>query len=86
MNYLRANKIAKKLSGNVKRKVVKQTVMTSVYGVSFVRARKYIYKQLRDKDFLDDEEEDAYEVSYYLTSKTLEQIKNLFSSVHYIKK
>jgi len=35
-----SNKIAKKLSGNVKRKVVKQTVMTSVYGVTFVGARK----------------------------------------------
>lgn len=38
------SKIAKKLAGNIKRKVVKQTVMTSVYGVTFVGARNQIYK------------------------------------------
>ncbi|EAR93244.2 DNA-directed RNA polymerase (macronuclear) [Tetrahymena thermophila SB210] len=78
------NAIAKKLSGNIKRKVVKQTVMTSVYGVTFVGARKQIYKQLRDKDFLTEEE--AYEASYYLAQTTLDCIKDLFSSAHYIKK
>jgi DNA-directed RNA polymerase len=35
-----SHEIAKKLKGNVKRKIVKQTVMTTVYGVTFIGARK----------------------------------------------
>jgi len=31
--------MARKLIGNIKRKTVKQTVMTSVYGVTFIGAR-----------------------------------------------
>lgn len=44
--------LAKKLPENIKRKTIKQTVMTSVYGVTFIGARQQIYKQLRDQNFL----------------------------------
>ncbi|EFX05804.1 mitochondrial DNA-directed RNA polymerase [Grosmannia clavigera kw1407] len=37
---------AKALTGLIKRKVVKQTVMTNVYGVTFAGARKQVLKQL----------------------------------------
>ena len=37
------------LKGKVARKVVKQTVMTTVYGVTFVGAREQIEKQLLDR-------------------------------------
>ncbi|EGG00664.1 uncharacterized protein MELLADRAFT_50335 [Melampsora larici-populina 98AG31] len=40
--------IAKALKGHIKRKVVKQTVMTTVYGVTFVGAREQIRRQLKD--------------------------------------
>lgn len=40
--------IAKALQGHIKRKVVKQTVMTTVYGVTFVGAREQIRRQLKD--------------------------------------
>jgi DNA-directed RNA polymerase len=40
---------AESLKGNVNRKVIKQTVMTSVYGVTFIGARKQIQKQLKEK-------------------------------------
>lgn len=33
------HELAKKVSGNIKRKTIKQTVMTSVYGVTFIGAR-----------------------------------------------
>ncbi len=36
--------IAEGLKGNVTRKVIKQTVMTSVYGVTFIGARKQIQR------------------------------------------
>ena len=61
--------IALKLKGQIKRKIVKQTVMTSVYGVTFVGARKQILKQLKDRDFLTEEEN--YIASYYLATITL---------------
>jgi DNA-directed RNA polymerase len=42
------NPLAKMLLPHMARKVVKQTVMTSVYGVTFIGARDQILKQLRD--------------------------------------
>ena len=41
-----------KLRGNIKRKTIKQTVMTSVYGVTFIGAKEQIHRQLRDQGFL----------------------------------
>jgi len=78
--------VAKKLVGNIKRKIVKQTVMTSVYGVTFIGARKQIQKQLKDKEFLSDEDRELYEASHYVASLTLDSIRDLFSGAHEIKK
>lgn len=47
--------MARKLVGNIKRKTIKQTVMTSVYGVTFIGAREQIYKQLRDQNFMSED-------------------------------
>jgi DNA-directed RNA polymerase len=81
------HKLAKKLVGNVKRKIVKQTVMTSVYGVTFIGARKQIQKQLRDKEFLDQgDDREVYDASHYIASLTLDCIRDLFSGAHEIKK
>lgn len=41
------HEIAKELEGKVTRKVVKQTVMTIVYGVTFVGGRLQIERQLK---------------------------------------
>ena len=78
--------LAKKLVGNVRRKIVKQTVMTSVYGVTFIGARKQIEKQLKDKDFFADEDRELYEASHYVALLTLDCIRDLFSGAHEIKK
>lgn len=40
---------ADSLKGNINRKTIKQTVMTSVYGVTFIGARNQIQKQLKEK-------------------------------------
>ncbi|KAL1969645.1 hypothetical protein VTN77DRAFT_8198 [Rasamsonia byssochlamydoides] len=40
------NEIAKLLDGKIKRKIVKQTVMTNVYGVTFIGAMRQVRKQL----------------------------------------
>jgi DNA-directed RNA polymerase, mitochondrial len=47
------NEVAKALVGKISRKIVKQTVMTNVYGVTFVGAKAQIFKALKDKGELD---------------------------------
>jgi DNA-directed RNA polymerase len=54
--------------------------MTSVYGVTFIGAREQIYRQLRDQNFLG--EEDTYQASVYLAALTLKAIENLFTGAH----
>lgn len=46
-------RVAGLVKGHVKRKTIKQTVMTSVYGVTFIGARKQIERQVKDQSFLD---------------------------------
>lgn len=45
---------AKALVGHINRKLVKQTVMTSVYGVTFVGARQQIRNRLLERHVPDD--------------------------------
>jgi DNA-directed RNA polymerase, mitochondrial len=49
------NEIALHLRGKINRKVVKQTVMTNVYGVTFIGAKAQIYRALKDKGDMDSE-------------------------------
>lgn len=75
--------IAKLLSGKIKRKVVKQTVMTSVYGVTFSGAKDQILRQLKELQIVDDEH--VAEASKYIATNTLSAIADLFSSAQNIK-
>ncbi|KAH7334818.1 hypothetical protein B0J17DRAFT_770366 [Rhizoctonia solani] len=65
------------VQGKIARKVVKQTVMTTVYGVTFIGARDQIEKQLRDIVGLSREE--AWPVAAYLAKRVLGAIGDLFS-------
>lgn len=56
------------LKGFVKRKVIKQTVMTTVYGVTRYGAKLQIAKQLKDID--DFPKEYVWLASAYLTGTT----------------
>lgn len=75
------NEIAKILQGKIKRKVVKQTVMTNVYGVTYVGATAQIDKQLSDIF----PEEDTYRYSVYLTKHVFACIRELFEGAHLIQ-
>lgn len=46
------HEVALKLRGHVDRKLVKQTVMTSVYGVTFVGAREQIGNRLKERGYV----------------------------------
>lgn len=50
----------------VDRKLVKQTVMTSVYGVTYIGARQQITKRLQEKGSITDDKL-LYDVSCYAT-------------------
>lgn len=56
------------LSGHIGRATVKQVVMTSVYGVTIVGARKQVYEQLDDVGLDDDA---RYKASMYLSRVVL---------------
>ena len=51
------------LQGQINRKLVKQTVMTSVYGVTFIGARQQIQNRLLERGWADNEA--LYQCSNY---------------------
>lgn len=62
----------------VDRKLVKQTVMTSVYGVTFVGARAQIGNRLKERGFEDNQF--MYKVSCYAAKVTLESLHEMFQN------
>ncbi|GJN93218.1 hypothetical protein Rhopal_006265-T1 [Rhodotorula paludigena] len=64
------------LKGKVTRKVVKQTVMTTVYGVTFIGAKNQIQRQLKDRG--DIPAENLYTCSLYLGRQVLDSIGDIF--------
>ena len=83
---IRDNAAAKLVRDMIDRKVVKQTVMTSVYGVTYVGARAQIQARLLDKfeergEAVDGQEQEAavYAASAYLAQTTMESLNDLFT-------
>lgn len=75
--------IAKILEGFIKRKVIKQTVMTTVYGVTRYGARKQIARQL---EYIDEFPKDwVWPASCYLTVKTFNALSEMFTSAKEIQ-
>ncbi|GAA5880749.1 hypothetical protein JCM8547_008958 [Rhodosporidiobolus lusitaniae] len=64
------------LQGKVTRKVVKQTVMTTVYGVTFIGAKNQIQRQLKDRG--DIPAEHLYTCALYLGRLVLDSIGDIF--------
>lgn len=70
--------IAQVLDGFVKRKVIKQTIMTTVYGVTKYGARQQIRGQLEGiEDF---PQKHTWDASFYLTDKTFKCLQQMFTS------
>lgn len=76
------NEIAKLLQNEIKRKVVKQTVMTNVYGVTFVGAIQQIKKQI---SHLVPEDNSAHLYARYLANQVFISIRELFENAHLIQ-
>jgi len=77
-------KIAESLHNKITRKVIKQTVMTSVYGVTFIGARKQIQRQLRDRRIFETNSE-LYAAAQFLAKITIKCIGDLFRDANNIK-
>ncbi|XP_018494990.1 DNA-directed RNA polymerase, mitochondrial [Galendromus occidentalis] len=75
--------IATILEGHIKRKVVKQTVMTVVYGVTRFGAHLQILRQLQDLEGFPSTR--ANSAAHYLVGKTFESLEKMFSATREIQ-
>lgn len=79
----RNHEAAKLVNGFVDRSVVKRTVMTSVYGVTYIGARKQILEKIEEKLLaagvdVEERSDEIYAASGYLASVTMEVMGELF--------
>ncbi|XP_057821659.2 DNA-directed RNA polymerase 1B, mitochondrial isoform X1 [Cryptomeria japonica] len=70
---------ARLLLGQVDRKLVKQTVMTSVYGVTYIGARDQIKRRLKERSCIADDQA-LYYASCYAAKTTLFALGEMFNS------
>lgn len=68
----------------ISRKVVKQTVMTNVYGVTFMGAKAQIQNQLKDIPALEGRDDLGLH-STYLTKKVFQCVRTMFNGAHHIQ-
>ncbi|KAJ0984272.1 hypothetical protein J5N97_002628 [Dioscorea zingiberensis] len=77
--------MAKVLLDQVDRKLVKQTVMTSVYGVTYVGAREQIKRRLAEKGQIEDDML-LFSASCYAAKVTLNALGEMFEAARSIMK
>ncbi|KAG8372537.1 hypothetical protein BUALT_Bualt12G0076400 [Buddleja alternifolia] len=75
--------LAKLLIGQVDRKLIKQTVMTSVYGVTYVGAREQIKRRLQEKGLITDDRL-LFSTACYAAKVTLAALGELFQAARAI--
>ncbi|KAL2959230.1 hypothetical protein AAZX31_18G256700 [Glycine max] len=68
---------ARTLVNQVDRKLVKQTVMTSVYGVTYIGAREQIKRRLKERNAISDDKE-LFGASCYAAKVTLTALEEMF--------
>jgi DNA-directed RNA polymerase, mitochondrial len=87
---LKHNEAAKLVNGFIDRGVVKRTVMTSVYGVTYIGARQQIQEKLEEKLAekgydLDEIEREVFAAAGYLATITMEVMGDLFQGARNTK-
>ena len=81
------SELAKLLDGKATRKVVKQTVMTNVYGVTYAGARRQVQRQLEDlypAPFASDPRI-SFESSAYIAKEIFHALSTIFNGAHSIQ-
>lgn len=86
-DLLEGHSKAKILDGKITRKVVKQTVMTNVYGVTFIGAKAQVRKQLvaAHRDLPDDTEDNPGTLASYVVTKIFTALSTMFRGAHDIQ-
>lgn len=84
------NQAAKLVNGLIDRGVVKRTVMTSVYGVTYIGARQQIQEKieekLQEKGYdLDEIDREVFDAAGYLATVTMEVMGDLFQGARNTK-
>ncbi|KAI1103100.1 DNA/RNA polymerase [Jackrogersella minutella] len=81
------NFLAKAVDGKITRKVVKQTVMTNVYGVTFTGAKAQVLKQLDAAypNFHQDTDVPAAIAASYIATKIFKGLSSMFRGAHDIQ-
>ncbi|KAJ4978990.1 hypothetical protein NE237_009770 [Protea cynaroides] len=74
---------ARLLINQVDRKLVKQTVMTSVYGVTYIGARDQIKRRLKERNAISDENE-LFGAACYAAKTTLTALGEMFQAARSI--
>ncbi|KAF5727791.1 DNA-directed RNA polymerase 1B mitochondrial-like [Tripterygium wilfordii] len=74
---------AKLLINQVDRKLVKQTVMTSVYGVTYIGARDQIKRRLKERSAIADDSQ-LFAASCYAAKTTLTALEEMFEAARSI--
>ncbi|KAF7725888.1 DNA-directed RNA polymerase [Apophysomyces ossiformis] len=77
------DELAQLLQGKVSRKVVKQTVMTNVYGVTFIGARAQIESRLKERGDIPPEK--IYVLAGYLAKKVFSSLGEMFNGARQIQ-
>ncbi|KAI8341102.1 hypothetical protein BC941DRAFT_467156 [Chlamydoabsidia padenii] len=77
------NEDAQLLVGKISRKVVKQTVMTNVYGVTFIGARAQIENRLKERSDIPPER--VYTLASYLAKKVFSSLGEMFNGARNIQ-
>ena len=79
--------LARQLDGRITRKVVKQTVMTNVYGVTFIGAKRQVQRQLEDlmPEFPDTANINRHAASSYIAKKIFKSLSTMFNGAHDIQ-
>ena len=79
--------LARQLDGRITRKVVKQTVMTNVYGVTFIGAKRQVQKQLEDlmPEFPDTANINRHAAASYIAKKIFKSLSTMFNGAHDIQ-
>ncbi|KAJ1435406.1 DNA-directed RNA polymerase, phage-type [Sesbania bispinosa] len=74
---------ARTLVNQVDRKLVKQTVMTSVYGVTYIGAREQIKRRLKERNAISDDTQ-LFGASCYAAKVTLTALEEMFQGARSI--
>lgn len=81
------NALARQLDGKITRKVVKQTVMTNVYGVTYIGAKRQVRKQLDAilTSFPETKEVNRDVAASYIAKKIFAALATMFNGAHDIQ-